>query len=340
MGRVPRLNLASGSLGGGLGMMSASAGGRGGGVRRRSKDGGSGSKRFESVVDALKEFEAILMDDDDDEDDEEEEEEEVEAEAEEDGSEAATGENKVDSSTSSDDAFISSGAVDMDLKSTKHSIKKVDVHTSSPITLSTKPVPTNATTPSPTTTNQRPMWSTGAAREFSRFQLVVDIPVWSSDCGSDYSTLLQLRDSTLKSLHVIIDNLRLRGISTTHRICLTNVEDRNEQGQVGPVYGCIRVAPPFNTPLSKLGPSFNSAGGGGGGGGRSLITDRMMGPLSMRRSTMGPGVLTTTTGTGTTMSNQSCGISPGMRAHEAARIIRDELEKDRVMRGCLWVEEG
>ncbi len=316
MGRVPRLSLAPGSLGSSKDIS---------GIRRRSKDRGSGSKRFEDVTDALREFEAILMGD----------EEESESEEEDMGDDGGGGGEEEGTHSDSDDAFISSGSA-MDFKPTfKQQPSNHSSSTDNITNLSNNNNNNNnnntsiiTTTVSPVS-HRRPSWSTGAAREFSRFQLIVDIPVWSQNCGADYSTLLQLRDTTLQALHVIIDNLRLRGVSTTHRICLTNIQDRNDTNSstttttttttaASAAYGCIRVAPPFNVPLSKLGPSFNMSGG------RSLITDRMMGPLHMRRTTMGPGMVT----------------SAGERAHEVGKIIRDALEKDRVERGRLFVEEG
>lgn len=87
-------------------------------------------------------------------------------------------------------------------------------------------------------------WAKGVAREMTGFQLVVDVPVWTPECFADLSTMHSLRDKTLRTLHLIIDDLSLRaGIRTTYRLLST---------AQGGAWGCIRVAPfPMSRPKSR-----------------------------------------------------------------------------------------
>lgn len=111
-------------------------------------------------------------------------------------------------------------------------------------------------------TSKRGGWAKGAAKEAggAAFQLVVDVPVWTPDgfAGElmahsfrsskspathqlalspllDLSTMHSLRDRTLRTLHNVIDDLKIRaGVRTSYRLLST---------AQGGAWGCIRVAP-------------------------------------------------------------------------------------------------
>lgn len=148
-------------------------------------------------------------------------------------------------------------------------------------------------------------WSKGLATLSSHFSFTVDIPVWSPDTQTDLSSLLHIRDQTLKALHNIIDGLRNRGVRATYRLMSISSDGSDSiDGSEEAPYGCIRIAPFLVPTISKSMHLSTppSAGNGSGNGGMTLVGGPASGmspgmsvsPVSpsslfqIRRSTVGP----------------------------------------------------
>ncbi|KAJ9125208.1 hypothetical protein QFC22_000162 [Naganishia vaughanmartiniae] len=155
-------------------------------------------------------------------------------------------------------------------------------------------------------------WQKGVARDTPRFQLIVDVPLWTPGCFQDLSSMQDVRDKTLASLHAIVDNLRLRGgVRTTYRLLST---------ANGGSWGCIRVAP-FMASTYKHQSFINRN------------EPRFTAPAALRRSTFAGPALSQRLfgGLGCSLSAQHTVLAGGAsedEKQEAARVVKLALEKD------------
>jgi hypothetical protein len=178
-------------------------------------------------------------------------------------------------------------------------------------------------------------WQKGVARDTPRFQLIVDVPLWTPGCFQgtivdlsvllsaysdnlasspfvDLSSMQDVRDKTLASLHAVVDNLRLRGgVRTTYRLLST---------ANGGSWGCIRVAP-FMASTYKHQSFINRN------------EARANPPAALRRSTFAGPALSHRLfgGLGGSLSTHDTVLAGGAsedEKQEAARVVKLALEKD------------
>jgi hypothetical protein len=135
----------------------------------------------------------------------------------------------------------------------------------------------------------------------------------------DLSSMQDVRDRTLSSLHTIVDNLRLRGgVRTTYRLLST---------ANGGSWGCIRVAPFMSSSTSHGHQSFINRN-----------EQKPMIPSALRRSTFagpaltrqlfGAGGSVDSTGFLASHSNVHAGGTSEDEKQEVARVVKLALEKD------------
>ncbi|KAJ9097307.1 hypothetical protein QFC21_004976 [Naganishia friedmannii] len=155
-------------------------------------------------------------------------------------------------------------------------------------------------------------WQKGVARDTPRFQLIVDVPLWTPGCFQDLSSMQDVRDKTLASLHTVVDNLRLRGgVRTTYRLLST---------ANGGSWGCIRVAPFMSSTFKH----------------QSFINrneTKVNAPAALRRSTFAGPALSHRLfgGLGGSLSTHHALLAGGAsedEKQEAARVVKMALEKD------------